>query len=300
MKDFSLNEEVISDFHVTRERKEIWKIELDLLNKLTEVCKKNNLKFYADAGTLLGAVRHKGFIPWDDDIDVVMFRDDYDKLIELAKNGEFEEPYFLQSAYTEKGYARGHAQLRNSNTTGILKGEQGKVSFNQGIFMDIFVLDGIPSNEKALSKERRKINFLNKLINIKMYPNAGAKKSIKKRIRKLLSYVLNLEKIFSLKEKILKKVDINSTEYVAPLGFVFEVKKRIRNKHLYDEIVMLDFENTKIPAPKEYDLYLQNRYGKDYMIPKNIPTSHGNVIFDTKKSYREYINGNVKDCDKDE
>ena len=133
-----------------------------------------------------------------------------------------------------------------------------------------------------------------------MYPNAGAKKSIKKRIRKLLSYVLNLEKIFSLKEKILKKVDINSTEYVAPLGFVFEVKKRIRNKHLYDEIVMLDFENTKIPAPKEYDLYLQNRYGKDYMIPKNIPTSHGNVIFDTKKSYREYINGNVKDCDKDE
>lgn len=289
MKKFSLDEEVRNDFHITKERKEIWKIELDLLNKLTEVCNKYNLKFYADAGTLLGAVRHKGFIPWDDDIDVAMLRSDYDKLIEVADK-EFKDPYFLQSAYTEKGYARGHAQLRNSHTTAILEGEQKyNYSFNQGIFMDIFVLDAVPDDSKELEKEKRKIEKLNRIIANKMNSNVKPS-SIKGYIKKIIFSFFSLEKTFQKKEKILKSVDLNTATNIAPLGFIFETKKRIRNKHLYDETILLDFENTKIPAPKDYDLYLKNRYGKDYMIPKNISTTHGGVVFDTKKSFKEYRN----------
>ena len=291
MKKFSLDEEVRNNFHITKARKEIWKIELDLLNKLTEVCNKYNLKFYADAGTLLGAVRHKGFIPWDDDIDVAMLRSDFDKLIKVAEK-EFKEPYFLQSAYNEKGYARGHAQLRNSNTTAILEAEkQYNYKFNQGIFMDIFVLDAVPNNNKELEQEKRKVEKLNRIIINKMNSNKKIS-SIKDFLKKIYFSFFSLEKVFHKKEEILKSVDLDTTDNIAPLSFKFETKKRIRNKHLYDEIIFLDFENTKIPAPKEYDLYLKNRYGKDYMIPKNIPTTHGGVIFDTKKSYKEYIKKN--------
>ena len=171
---FTLDEELKDGFLITKERKEIWQVELDLLNKLYEVCKKNNIKFYADAGTLLGAVRHKGFIPWDDDMDVAMFREDYEKLIGIAKKGEFEEPYFLQSAYTEKGYARGHAQLRNSNTTAIIKSEKDICKFNQGIFIDIFVLDGVSQDKEFLSKQKKKVEFLNRIICGKMYLKFGS------------------------------------------------------------------------------------------------------------------------------
>lgn len=288
MKDFSLEEEIRNGFSITKERKEIWQIELDLLNKLTEVCNKYNLKFYADAGTLLGAVRHKGFIPWDDDIDVAMLREDYDKLIAVADQ-EFQDPYFLQSGYNEKGYARGHAQLRNSHTTAILESEkESNCKFNQGIFMDIFVLDAVPDNITELEKEKKKIENLNRIIFNKMNRNKKIT-SVKDFVKKIIFSFFSLEKAFRKKEKILKSVDLNNVSNIAPLGFIFETQKRIRDKHLYDETVLLDFENTKIPAPKEYDLYLQNRYGKDYMTPKNVSTTHGGVIFDTKKSYKEYL-----------
>ena len=232
-----------------------------------------------------------GFIPWDDDIDVAMIRTDYDKLIEVADK-EFKDPYFLQSAYTEKGYARGHAQLRNSHTTAILEVDQKyNYQFNQGIFMDIFVLDAVPNDSRELEIEKRKIEKLNRIIANKMNSNIKSS-SIKSYVKKIIFSFFSLEKAFAKKEKILKSVNLNTATNIAPLGFIFETKKRIRNKHLYDETILLDFENTKIPAPKDYDLYLKNRYGEDYMIPKNITTTHGGVIFNTKKSYKEYHNKN--------
>ena len=287
MKEFSLKPETICDFYVDEQRKKVWKIELDLLNKLTEVCNKNNIRFFADAGTLLGAVRHKGFIPWDDDIDVAMLREDYEKLIKLSK--DFEEPYFLQSWYTEKGYYRGHAQLRNSETTAILKSEEKfKFKFNQGIFIDIFVLDSVPNDEKELKIEEKKMNLYNKFIFRKFYYDKN-NKSLKNIVKLFINSIINIDKIYLKKENLLKSYDIRNNENIAPLGFIFETKKRIRNKHLYDEVVWLDFENTKIPCPKDYDKYLKCRYGKDYMIPQNIPTTHGDIILDTEKSYKDYI-----------
>ena len=127
-------------FQVTRQRKEIWAVELDLLHELDRVCKKHGLTFFADSGTMLGAIRHKGFIPWDDDIDVAMMRDEYEQLCKIAGE-EFSYPYFFQTEYTDHGTLRGHAQLRNSMTTAVLKDENHtQYPFNQGIFIDIFPL----------------------------------------------------------------------------------------------------------------------------------------------------------------
>ena len=138
-----LEEEVRCDYTVSKEMKKVWAVELDLLSEFQRVCKLHDLKYSVCGGTLLGAIRHKGFIPWDDDIDVMMMRDEYEKLCKLAD--EFKHPYFFQTEETDPGSLRGHAQLRNSETTGILKRElKFKRPFNQGVFIDIFPLDNCP------------------------------------------------------------------------------------------------------------------------------------------------------------
>ena len=121
-----LNEEIRNGYVVSSQMKEVWAIELDLLVEFDRVCKEIGVKYFLDSGTLLGAVRHKGFIPWDDDIDVSMLREDYDRLVQRGPS-LFKAPYFFQCAYTDEGYYRFHAQLRNSETTGMLPYEKHRL-----------------------------------------------------------------------------------------------------------------------------------------------------------------------------
>ena len=158
-----LNEEVRCGYTVTRQRKEIWAVELDLLAEFDRVCRKYDLKYCADGGTLLGAVRHQGYIPWDDDLDVAMLRRDFEKLNEIAPK-EFKKPYFWQTEETDPGSARGHAQLRNSDTTSIIALEykhQRHNNFNQGIFIDIFPFDTVIDDEKKLVEQDKRRLALN-------------------------------------------------------------------------------------------------------------------------------------------
>ena len=108
-----LDEEEISGYLVTSQMKEVWAVELDLMAQLDRVCRENGLTYFAGAGTLLGAVRHHGFIPWDDDMDFYMLREDYNKLIGLAN--EFKEPYFLQNTYS---YRYGFFQIEEFEDNG--------------------------------------------------------------------------------------------------------------------------------------------------------------------------------------
>ena len=133
-----LTEEIRNDFFVSIERKKLWTVLLDLLIELDEVCTRNNLRYFILGGTLLGAVRHKGFIPWDDDIDVCMPREEYEKLLKLQN--EFKHPYFLQTPYTDPNFFWSSTKLRNSNTTQIVDMFKYQ-GFNQGICITIFPLD---------------------------------------------------------------------------------------------------------------------------------------------------------------
>ena len=158
-EDF-FEEETRCDFIVTKERKKIWAVEIDLLLEFERVCKKHNLRFFLFWGSLLGAVRHGGFVPWDDDTDVVMPRADYEKLLLLQE--EFTHPYFLQTPYTDNGYFYAHAKLRNSNTTAWDRpfAYQGT---NFGIFLDILPLDSV-----ELDGGKERFDRINKLINSKI------------------------------------------------------------------------------------------------------------------------------------
>ena len=152
------NAEERCGYYVSEKMKHIWAVGLDLWYKFDSVCKKYNLKYYAAYGTLLGAVRHKGFIPWDDDIDLCMMRDDYEKLKLVAKE-EFKEPYYFQDWYNSCGRTWCFSKLRNSNTTAIEFPDKGK-EFNQGIFIDINALDEFDdgvNTDKVFKKVQREL-----------------------------------------------------------------------------------------------------------------------------------------------
>ena len=137
-------EELKCGFLISKERKKIWAVLLDLLIKFDSVCKEHHLTYCFTDGSLLGAVRHKGFIPWDDDLDVSMPRADYEKLQTLG--GEFGDPYFLQTPYTDKGYFYSFVKIRNKNTTGLSKAFMYQ-GFNDGLFLDVFPLDEVDSEQ---------------------------------------------------------------------------------------------------------------------------------------------------------
>lgn len=143
-------EEERCDYVVKPEMKQLWAVLLDLMVQFDKVCKKNGVKYFLDSGTLLGAVRHKEFIPWDNDVDVIMFRSEYDKLCKVAPT-EFSAPYFWQTNETDPGSLRRHAQLRNSLTTCLLCNEMEngvpEYGYNQGAFLNVFILDEIPDND---------------------------------------------------------------------------------------------------------------------------------------------------------
>lgn len=289
MNDFNLEEEIICDYTVSKEMKKVWKIQLDMLKKFMEVCDKHGLKYFLTAGSMLGAVRHNGFIPWDDDIDIGMLRDDYNKLLEIADK-EFKYPYFFQTPYNDNIY-RGHAQLRNSETTAILPHELG-LEFNQGIFMDIFPYDGIPNNKILYKIQKNKIkNMVNIMSWYKCY-NPNLKNSITMKIKKVFSNVffkfVNYKKFYAHFEKVCSKYSSLDDVLVSNLSLIYDRPKYQHNKKYFEELFFHKFENLSVPIPKEYDKILSKQYG-NYMEFKKGTATHGCLILNPDISYKKYI-----------
>lgn len=272
-------------YTVTKKMKEVWAVQMDMLQELLDVCNRHNLRIYADGGTLLGAVRHNGYIPWDDDIDMIMLRPDYDKLMELA--GEFRHPYFFQTVYTDPHYTHRHAQIRNSQTACWSAGREGcEKRFNQGIFIDIFPADAIPQSPRHFARyykkegmARQKFRLVSKFINKLPEPlymwfrNHGGCLSD---VRRYAAY-----------ERVLRNV------VSQPHGNVCEISF----KHNYPlmpvddfgEPLWVDFEYIKMPVPQNSHRLLELQFGPDYMTPRQAPTEHGGMNFDTDNSYTKHL-----------
>lgn len=297
LPDDFLDEEVRCGYTVTRQMKEVWAVELDLLVEFDRVCKKYDLKYFADGGTVLGAVRHNGFIPWDDDIDIGMDRESYIKICEHA--GEFQYPYFFQTEETDHGCYRGHAQLRRTDTTAILKSQlEYKFAFNQGIFIDIFPFDKIPEDKNEQERFFNDLDVLKrkygKINNCYIDVSKNKIKHCLKAIRKKLYLFFDSNKNCVTKQynkyESLKTAYMNAkSRYGLNIQMTnFNNPKIIDISYFSREPKMEDFEFIKIPIPYNYDEYLHKAYG-DYMTPVIGANCHGGVVFDTNKSYKNYL-----------
>ncbi len=273
------------------QNKDVHAVQLTLLKELIRVLEKHNIRYFASGGTLLGAVRHSGYIPWDDDIDIMMLREDYERLLKLAES-EFSSPLFFQSFFSDKGYFRGHAQLRRSDTTGALKEELYSVPFNQGIFIDIFPLDSIPDSPLSFKIQLLKIKCLNFLLNHTVRSDSSFKKRglflFKNALARFVCIFLKPERVWVLLNNVCKKYSGKKTARVAPLLFDSGCQRYRWKRVLFDDCVYLKFEDLELCCPCGYDEILSQQYG-DYKTPRREPTLHGDVIFDTNTPYLDYI-----------
>lgn len=286
----NLSAETRKGYLVSEKMKKVWNIEIKLLTKLLKVCEKYNLKIWADGGTLIGAVREKGFIPWDDDIDMVMLRADYDRLLEIAPS-EFQEPFFFQNAYTDKFYPRGHSQLRYNGTAAVLPGEV-HCTFNQSIFIDIFVYDVMPRRGRSFYNAMLKAEKLRKLMLYKALNSISLrhpKSTLVYIYGSIYFFFHSFQDVFTRFQNCYAKFDEPMSDVCScPCFNITQVFSIRRNLEWYSDTLYMPFEHIMIPVPIGYDEILKNEYG-DYMTPVKAPTMHGSVIFDPDRSYVEVL-----------
>lgn len=262
-----------------------------------DILEQHSIPYYMLGGTMLGAVRHKGFIPWDDDIDLMMFREDYEKLCKIAPE-EFKHPYFFQTQYVDFGALWGHAKLRNTNTTGILTKYKG-LKINQGIFIDIFPLDVVTDDERAFIEQgdlavkwKERAYFYSGFVPRCFYCGKNRyltffKKAVGILFTPFFMRLCNYS--YRRFEMICQKYNgLEDSKRISTLSFMFKQKAYIKYREDYKDLVDMDFEFMKIPVGKNYDHALSARYGnyKKYVMGGSI---HSEIFFDVDHSYLEYI-----------
>lgn len=239
-------------------------VEMEIMDELDRVCKKNGIEYYMVGGTLLGSVRHGGFIPWDDDIDVVMYRSDLKKLEELYYAGEFDNKYFLQTENTDKYYPLMTAKLRKNDTVFLEDCIDENAKSHCGIFVDIFPIDDISNvNNPKVQKNAKKLTLLTTII----CENCGYKYGISSKT-KLLTNAFKVFGITNLKKwrnKLMTSENDKGydkcTIYASNYGYV----KQCRPKTVYAPGVYLQFEDKEYMAPNKYTDFLTQLFGENYM-----------------------------------
>lgn len=263
-----------------KETKEIQKCEVEILKELDRITRKHNLKYMLVGGTLLGAIRHKGFIPWDDDIDIAMPRKDYEKFKEIVSKETDEKKYYFQDMYNSDKYGMIFGKLKMKNTL-LVEGTNNLPEEEQNIWIDIFPYDKTSKN-MFIAKVNLIRGYIYKII---YYLKCGNKLVEHTFIRKVAAFVLKVLSLFYTKksckrkfEKLYKKYELKKEcNYVSYGGtYVF---KEITTKEYFDNLIETDFENNSFYIPKEYDEYLTRIYG-DYMKlpPKEKQKSHHEII----------------------
>lgn len=276
----NLEPETRRGYYISAEMKKVWAVEMELLNKLLEVCKKHNLRIWAEGGTLLGAVREHGYIPWDDDIDMAMPREDYDKLQIIAKD-EFTDPYFFQSGYTDK-FPSGMSKLRMNGTSAIEKNRLFR-NCHHGIFVDIFPLDVMPDNDlemKAFVNKSRKLHR-----DLILYFDYSYSRSFY-HVKSDLYALFNRIKIdFISFRTTFKKYDLYVKQYcccnyknISLISWLYN-DRYLRSREWYKETLQAVYEDIEIPIPCGYQKILSKQFGDNYMIPIHSPSMHAGFDF---------------------
>ncbi|WP_409200797.1 phosphorylcholine transferase LicD [Methanobrevibacter sp. DSM 116169] len=243
-------------------------VQLMILNDFIKICEENNIEYFAYGGTALGAIRHNGFIPWDDDIDVIMLKNEYEKFLDIMKSMKCDK-YTILNMDNNEDYFYCFSKM-SLNKTEFKQSWTRNTDFSLGINIDVFVLNDVPDN-----KLKRSIYFWeNKILNsiLAVYITSLNKNYSSKKIE-IISKIGNLLlKIFNINSSLIKKYYRNMVEKSSDKDFkyVFENNafcyKEPIPKNIFNEIKKVKFESLTLNIPKDYDTYLKIIYG-DYMTP---------------------------------
>lgn len=287
--------ETREDFVVDSTMKTFWAAQMEVLREVSEVCERHGIQWYSAYGTLLGAIRHKGYIPWDDDMDIWMFREDYDRFMKLATL-ELPEEYIVRSALTDVGYTQFHSCVFNASSISInpdrLKKFHG-CPFATGI--DIFPLDFLPDNNEEKEAEKELFNLIWTVID-----------KIKAKERKKADYdniylgLNTIEEICNIKfqrewldtekqDELISNLYKLQNQLCASYGekdghivtvYTGYVKRpqRVFEKKWFDKVELYPFEEIMIPIPTEYDKILTTIYG-NYEIRQKFEGSHDYPLY---------------------
>lgn len=250
------------------ELQELKKIELDIMEYIHGICVRNNIKYCIGYGTLLGAIRHKGFIPWDDDIDIVMPRPEYDKFVRCMRK-EPNSKYILKTP-DDEDYCYEFSKVIDNTTLVVEDDVEGS---NIGVWVDIFPLDGLRGTDIV---QEKLLYFYQRCRVASIYKSLPKSNAL---IRPLMFVFWKLCKAIGPKfflNKIVKlsqKYSYDDSEFVGFCGDIY-LENRLENRMWFEDIIDIPFEDRVFKAPASYDAYLKSLYGNYMQLPpedKRVP-----------------------------
>lgn len=242
---------------------EIKQVELQILIEFHHICNQLGLRYYLSGGTLLGAIRHKGFIPWDDDIDLAMPRSDFNKLVEFSRSYQHDTYQFL--FFSNFGALLPYAKFVNKKTQ--IDAKYAEDEMQQHLWLDIMPMDGLPGDLHEVAKIYKKAEYYRKIIglcNAKLGEGKSAVKKLAKYVLKPLALIYGKERAVTNLNKLAMKYDYDSAKYVGAITWGLYGPSERMLKSEVDQVVEVVFENHKFSTFSCWDSYLKGLY-KDYM-----------------------------------
>lgn len=242
---------------------------LSIVKDIDSICQKYNIDYYLLGGSALGAIRHKGFIPWDDDLDICMDTVNYRIFIEAVKQELDCEKYFIQERLID--WPLNFTKIRLKGTHVFEYGGDEDYSDKNGIFVDVFVLDNAPSNKilQFFQYVSAKV-YLSYTLSVRTYKNA----SFKKRLLISLSFPLKWKPIRDFFRWSVEHFNSKETGYLAFFYGRTKLKNSIIAKEVYGKPIRVPFEDMLLPVPEQCDKYLTHLFG-DYMTPPPVNDRQG-------------------------
>lgn len=270
-----------------QEMQKLKEIEIKMLDVFVDICEKLHLKYFLVDGTLLGAVRHKGFIPWDDDIDVGMLRSDYEIFVKKAPQ-YLSEDYFLQTFESDPEYPYVYAKIRNCRTT-FIETVLKDLHINHGVFIDIFPFDFYPENKVKIKKIELEKKIMDLKIESAYHYDKPLKHSAIGRTLQIISKIKYKSVSTAVKKRDKLIQCVKSSSIVCNYCGDWEQKESVPTEWL-SEFIQLEFEGKTYSAPKNYHEILTRVYGNYMELPpeeKRVPQHYTEVI-DLDMSYSKY------------
>lgn len=283
-------------FYVKPMMKRVWAAEMETYLDIAEVCRQHQIRFFADWGTLLGTVRHKGFVPWDDDMDIGMLRGDYMKFISIAAKA-LPEGYAMLNLHTDDDFDGLLSRVVNTKEINLSEGHLERFhGCPYAVGIDVFPIDYIPRDEKEEEVQKQLIKIVSTAENMLVQEGKDSEElqQLLEQIQQLCGVTFSEDKplkrqLYGLAEQLCSLYSDEDADCVTSMPDLVNGRDYRPAKSCYAKHIMMPFENIEVPVPVGYDEVLKVKYG-DYMTPVNCSGGHEYPFYASQeKILREYL-----------